>query len=80
MMQRVFVVIFFLYLEMASARLNAKDKTAEASGQAQTRTLEANKYWDVDEDRVLYKYLSASYGYHGSARNNALFWRKKFET
>lgn len=76
MMPRVFVIIFFFYLELASARLNAKDETAEVSGKVPT-ALGATKYWDADEDRVLYKYLSASYGYHGSARNNALFWRKK---
>jgi hypothetical protein len=76
MMPRVFVIIFFLYLEMASARLNAKDKAAEVSGKVQPAS-GGTKYWDADEDRVLYKYLSASYGYHGSARNNALFWRKK---
>jgi hypothetical protein len=79
MISRVLLVLFTIYFGMANARINSKVKKTDVSEQIQT-TSKAQKYWDVGEDRELYRYSSASYGYHGSARNNALFYRKKEES
>jgi hypothetical protein len=78
MISRLLLVLFAVYFGTANARINSKVKKAEVSEQIQT-TSRAEKYWDAGEDRELYRYSSASYGYHGSARNNALFYRKKAE-
>jgi len=75
MISRVLLIVA-LYVGMVHARINSKNKSTEASRQIE-RTLGVEKYWDAGEDRELYKYMRASYGYEGSARNSALFWRRK---
>jgi hypothetical protein len=77
MISRVLLIVA-LYVGMVHARINSKNKNTEASRQIE-RTLTVEKYWDAGEDRELYKYMSASYGYgyQDSARNSALFWRRK---
>ncbi len=74
MISRVIFIIFAIYVGMVQGRINSKNKKTEA-----VRQSAVEKYWDVGEDRELYTYMSASYGYgyQGSARNNALFWKRK---
>lgn len=78
MISRVIFIIFAIYLGMVQGRINSKNKKTEAVRQTE-KTSAVEKYWDVGEDRELYTYMSASYGYgyQGSARNNALFWKRK---